>query len=236
MIEFTGGFTSVPKDPPPYPQCEGSLLVVRMEPVNKQKKRVHLDDGTILHLYNSEIRQFQLQEDTVLEGSDYTELMQKLCKRARARALHLLKNADRPGTELAQKLRMGGYPETAIADAMAYLAYYRYIDDEAYVQRYIAAQGGRKSRQQIVCALRQKGLDGELIERFLEQEELQEMDVLLPLMKKYCRNKDTEDSTIRQKTYAYFMRRGFSMSDIQHAYGAYLEEQEQYSDMGEQED
>lgn len=223
MIEFTGGFIHTPKDPPAYPQCEGSLLPVRIEPINKQKKRVHLDDGTVLHLYNSEIREFGLQEECALEGQAYTELMQKLCKRARARALHLLKNADRPGTELAQKLRAGGYPETAIADAMAYLDYYRYIDDDAYIQRYIAAHAGSKSRQQILYALRRKGLDGALIEQYLEQDECSEADAALRLLVKYCRSKDATDSGVRQKAYGYLMRRGFSMSDIEHAYSRYLE-------------
>lgn len=223
MIEFTGGFIHTPKDPPAYPQCEGSLLPVRIEPINKQKKRVHLDDGTVLHLYNSEIREFGLQEECALEGQAYTELMQKLCKRARARALHLLKNADRPGTELAQKLRAGGYPETAIADAMAYLDYYRYIDDEAYIQRYIATHAGSKSRQQILYALRCKGLDGALIEQYLQQEENCEADAARKLLEKYCRNKDATDTSIRQKAYGYLMRRGFSISDIEHAYCEYLE-------------
>lgn len=224
MIEFTGSFMDTPKAPPTYPQCEGSLLPVRMEPLNKQKKRVYLEDGTILHLYNSEIRQFHLEEDVVLEGSDYTELMQRLCKRARARAMHLLKNADRPGTEIAQKLRTGGYPEEAIADAVAYLAYYRYIDDEAYIQRYIAAQAGTKSRQQILYTLRQKGLDGALIEQYLEQEDGREEEAALILVRKYCKNKEAADPAVKQKAYGYLMRRGFRMSDIEHAYNQYLEE------------
>lgn len=226
MIEFTGGFISTPKDPPAYPQCQGSLLPVRIEPINQQKKRVYLDDGTVLHLYNGEIRQFEIAENCVLEGEAYTELMQKLCKRARARALHLLKNADRPGTELSQKLRAGGYPEAAIADAMAYLDYYRYIDDEGYIQRYIAAHAGTKSRQQIMYALRRKGLDGALIEQYLEQEEHSEVDAALRLLVKYCRSKDAADGGVRQKAYGYLMRRGFSMSDIEHAYSRYLEELE----------
>ncbi len=226
MIEFTAGFLSTPKAPPVYPQCEGSLLPVRMEPINKQKKRVYLDDGTVLHLYNGEIRQFGIQENCVLEGEDYTELMQKLCKRARARAMHLLKNADRPSTELAQKLRSGGYPETAIADAMAYLAYYRYIDDAAYIQRYIAAHADSRSRQQILYALRQKGLDGALIEQYLQQEEGGEVNAARKLLDKYCRNKDATNTSVRQKAYGYLMRRGFSLSDIEHAYCAYLEAQQ----------
>ncbi len=224
MIEFIGSFMDTPKAPPVYPKCEGSLLPVRMEPLNKQKKRVYLEDGTVLHLYNSEIRQFQLEENVVLDGSDYTELMQKLCKRARARAMHLLKNADRPGTEIAQKLRAGGYPEEAIADAVAYLAYYRYIDDDAYIQRYIAAQAGTKSRRQILYSLRQKGLDLALIEQYLEREDDREADAALMLVRKYCRNKEASDSAVRQKAYGYLIRRGFERSDIEHAYEQYLEE------------
>lgn len=222
MIEFSHTSGSSQKTPPPYPVCTGSLLPVRIEPLDRQKKKVFLEDGTVLHLYNSEIRTFELQEYTILEGDAYTELMQRLCKRARARAMHLLKNADRPSTEIARKLQTNGYPEEAIADAVAYLLHYGYIDDTAYIQRYFAANKNKKSRQQIRFDLLRKGLDTELVDDSLAEEESDsDTEAALLLLQKYCRNKDAADPAVRQKAFAYLMRRGFSMSDIQHVYEEY---------------
>ncbi len=214
---------SRPQKKVPYPVWEGSLLPVQIEPLNKQKKRVFLDDGTILHLYNGEIRRFQLSVDTVLEGTAYTELMQCLCKRARSRALHLLQAADRPTTEILEKLRQGGYPEAVAEDALAYLDYYGYTDDTRYIQNYIESHQKTQSRAQIRQTLCRKGLDSAQIDALLPEEHDAERELLMRLTEKYCRGRDLSDEKEYRRLVARLMRRGFGYVAIKDAIGCFAE-------------
>lgn len=220
MILFTVDSTQK-KTPPakavPYPVWEGCLLPVRIEPLNKQKKRVYLDDGTTLHLYNGEIRRFQIAVDTVVEGSLYTELMHCLCKRARARALHLLRAADHPTTEIRNKLLQGGYPLAVAEDALSYLAYYGYTDDARYIANYIASHEKTQSRQQMKQALYQKGLELAQIEDLLPESGDAEQALLQRLAEKYCRDRDLSDRKEYSKLVSKLMRRGFSYAAIRDA-------------------
>lgn len=225
MIEFTIESSVKERKARSYPVFEGSILPVRIEPMNKQKKKVFLEDGTVLQLYNGEIRQFQIEPDTMIEGEVYAELMHGLCKRARSRALHLLQSADRPSTAIAQKLRQNGYPEEIVSDAIAYLDGYGYLNDSSYIQRYITAHESTLSRQQILQKLQKMGLSADQIqEHWTEESASGELQALQKLVEKYCRSGNMNDADERRRIINRLLRRGFSYGDIRQALEAYMGE------------
>lgn len=209
------------------PQWEGNLLPIGIEPYSagrdsSRKVKVWLEDGSMLVLYRTEIRRWNIRENILLEGSSYTGLMQALCKRARAKSLSLLKDRDRTEQDIRTKLQQYAYPDAVIEDAIAYLYHYHYLDDERYISQYLFQNRERKSTRQIVQELRQKGISEEQIQKALEQEEEENQEenkeemAARMLYEKYCRRRCVEDLPHKQKAAVYLMNRGFSW-DLVHA-------------------
>lgn len=94
-----------------------------------------------------------------------------LTKRAKHRAMYLLLRQMRTKKELEDKLRKDGYPERAIEEAVSYVESFHYIDDRAYVEQYLAGSGAKKGKKAVLYALAQKGVDRELVESVLEEQE-----------------------------------------------------------------
>ena len=148
------------------------MFVTEIRPLNKKKSRILFDDGEDLVLYNGEIRASRIKEQEELPDEVYEKLAgEVLTKRAKHRAMYLLLGQMRTKKELEDKLRKDGYPERAIEEAVSYVESFHYIDDRAYVEQYLAGSGAKKGKKAVLYALAQKGVDRELVESVLEEQE-----------------------------------------------------------------
>jgi regulatory protein len=145
-----------------------------------------------------------------------------LPKRAKLRAMNLLKSRSYTTSQLRMKLQQGGYPETVIEEALEYVASFHYTDDLCYAVDFITENEQRKSRFRIELDLRAKGLSTEIIEQAWREWQdnggsQNEKAMIEALLKK--RNYDPERADIKekQKTYAFLMRKGFSGEKISRA-------------------
>ena len=115
-----------------------------------------------------------------MEGSElskeaYERLLNQVIKpRARERLLKTLMVSDKTEKQLDDLLRREGYPADAIEDALEMVKKYHYIDDEAYAERYIASQGKRKSRRQLMADMQKKGFDRDVIDKLLRENPVDE--------------------------------------------------------------
>ena len=207
----------------PLPCWEGSMLPVRIEPISGKShacgnRKIWLEDGSMFFLYASDIHKWNICENCILEGFEYTELMQTLCKRARAKAMELLKDRDRTEQDIRSRLCQKGYPEKVVEEAIAYLYHYHYLDDERYIAQYVFHNRRRKSTRQIVQELRQKGLPEDLIAQGIDgeanEEENKEAAAARMLYEKYSRRKSVDDFQGKQKAMAYLMNKGFSWDTV----------------------
>ena len=66
-------------------------LVTSIVDVNKQRRRVFVNYEPAFVLYNSEIRKYQIKVDSVIMSDIYNEIITILTKRAKIRAMALLK-------------------------------------------------------------------------------------------------------------------------------------------------
>ena len=140
---------------------------------------------------------------------------EKKRRSARDQALSLLEYADRTERELVQKLRERGYAWEEIQDAVAFLLEYRYLDDQAYAQRYVRARSARKSCRQLQAELEQKGIARELIETALEEETVdEEGQIRRFLEKKGCRPGEALEPQMLRRITAALARKGFSYDQI----------------------
>ncbi|HOO29020.1 MAG TPA: regulatory protein RecX, partial [Lachnospiraceae bacterium] len=106
------------------------MTVTKVEDYINGRYKIDIDGAFAFVLYKGELRRYQIKEGELLSGEAYREIMESvLPKRAKLRAMHLLKVSDRTEADVRRRLKDGCYPEQAIDEAIIYLKSYHYIDD-----------------------------------------------------------------------------------------------------------
>ena len=144
-------------------------------------------------------------------------------------ALALLEFRDRTERELRQKLKEREYSAGEIEETVLFLKEYRYLDDEAYADRYIRSCAARKSRRQIRADLERKGVSREVIDLQLQEEAVDEDSQIRKLLQKkgYEPGKRLEATEYR-RIMGTLGRRGFSGEAIRRVMESMREEQEEF--------
>ena len=144
-------------------------------------------------------------------------------------ALALLEFRDRTERELRQKLKEREYSAEEINETVLFLKEYRYLDDEAYVDRYIRSCAARKSRRQIRADLERKGVSREIIDLQLQEEYVDEDSQIRKLLEKkgYEPGKRMEPAEYRRLMGA-LGRRGFSGEAIRRVTESMREEYDSF--------
>nr|WP_296267308.1 regulatory protein RecX [uncultured Merdimonas sp.] len=193
------------------------MIITKIEPVTKSRCQIYLDGQPAFCLYKGEVSRYGLAEDQDLTEEAYQQICREtLLKRAKLRAMHLLNQMGRTERQLREKLVGGGYPEEVAEEALSYVKSFGYINDLEYARNFILGRKNKKSRREICAALREKGVDGEVIEEALEECLSQEdhLQAIRELLRKRHYDPETADRKKTAKELAYLMRKGFRYEDI----------------------
>ena len=190
------------------------MIISRLEEIGKKQVRLFFDEEKYCLLYHNEIRRLGLREQEEVDQKVFAELNALLLHRAKLKAMSLLKYQDRTKKELKERLARLEFPEFIIEDAVSYVESFGYINDEAYIRRYMEYKAPSKSRLQIQRELQQKGVSIQLLESVWEEYEYQEEDILEEQLQKRIRQKGPVTDGNFQKNYGYFERKGFSSNLI----------------------
>ena len=193
------------------------MTVTEIKAVTKQKYQVEIDGQFAFVLYKGELSRYGIEKDREISDEVYTELVEEvLTKRAKLRAMHLLQKMDRTRAELERKLQQNGYPAQAIETALSYVESFHYIDDARYAAMYMENQKNKKGMARIRMELIQKGIAPEILQQVLEEteEKTDSRDVIREMLEKKRKIQGTLEEKEKQRLYGFFMRRGFSSSDI----------------------
>ena len=210
------------------------MLIESVEPVGKDRSKVTLEDGRSFVLYKGEMRILKLKENTDLSEEVYRNIMETvLPKRAKLRALNLLKTRSQTEYGLRKKLTEGGYPDSVTDIAITYVKSFGYINDRQYALDFIGEQSSKRSKKELYLKLSQKGISKEILDGVFsevygsykdarEDSSFNETDVILKTLKKkgYTGQESYED---RQKILSYFYRRGFEMDSVYKAMDSFKE-------------
>ena len=196
-----------------------------IEELSKARSRVWIDGEFAFVLYKGELRLYRIREgEEISEETLKTIRQEVLPKRAKLRAMNLLKSREYTTKQLHDKLKQGGYPEDIITLALDYVASYHYTDDLRYAVSYMQSHETDKSRRRIEQDLMRKGIGKETLEKAWqtwearggEQDEQQMISELLE-KRGYCpREADLRE---KQRLYGFLMRRGFSGEQVRKALG-----------------
>ena len=199
------------------------MRVTAVEELSKSRSKVYLDGEFAFVLYRGELRLYHVQEGAELAAEDYSEIMERLLpKRAKLRAMNLLKSREYTESRLRIKLKEGLYPEKAIAEALRYVADFHYIDDLRYAVSYITAHECTRSRRRIEQDLSGKGIGRETMERAWAKWEADggcqdEGAMIEKLLEKRRYDPENADAKEQQHTYSFLLRKGFSAEAVRRA-------------------
>ncbi|MBD5393912.1 MAG: regulatory protein RecX [Lachnospiraceae bacterium] len=196
------------------------MTVTKVTEISNSRVQIMIDNEFAFVLYKGELRIYHLKEGEEISEEIYKEIMETvLPKRAKLRAMNLLKSRAYTERQLADKLRSGGYPEEIVKAAIGYVSSFGYLNDRQYAFDYIEYNKESKSRTRIINSLMQKGISKEMIEEIWEENAGEdgkrlEMEQILSLMKK--KHFDPSESTYeeKQKFSAFLYRKGFQIDTI----------------------
>lgn len=196
------------------------MLVKTINPLTKNRVKIILESGFTFVLYKGELSVYGIKEEKELSKESYDSIMNEvLPKRAKLRAMNLLKLKPYTVKGLTDKLRDGGYPEEIINIAIEYVSSFHYLNDYQYALDYIYTYKTRKNSMKLKQDLISKGVSKDLIdmafeESFAEDEgDFEEEQIKAFAMKKgyYDRNFTYEET---QKLTATLYRKGYSIDKI----------------------
>lgn len=193
------------------------MMVSKIEPLSKSRYKVFIEGQFAFTLYKGELSRYHIAEDNRIDEEVYDILRKLVIKRAKLRAMHLLSDMGRTESQLRTKLKQGGYPDEAVEEAIRYVKSFGYINDAEYVRSFIDSRKEKKSKKEIYAALKQKGVDSDIIEQVFEEMDYGEEDsrqAIEALMRKRNYNPDSADLKEKQKLMGYLMRKGFRYEDV----------------------
>ena len=133
------------------------MKVTQMTEVSKSRVRITTDEEAVFVLYKGEMRRFHIREGQEIEETVLRDIMEEILpKRAKLRAMNLLKNRDYTARQLYDKLKEGGYPEVVIEEALSYVESFHYTDDCRYAVNFIRNHVQDRSRRRIEQDLLEK--------------------------------------------------------------------------------
>lgn len=195
------------------------MTVTAIESVTRHKMRVSLDGEPAFVFTDKEIREWNLEEEMVLDDSEEQALLQYVSREAARTAMNLLVKRDYVEAELYRKLRDKGYSEFFAGKGIEYVSAYHYLDDARYARQMIGSRKDTTSRKMMVSRMRQKGLSDEVIQEAMEEADwTDEMGLTRELRRRFSSAEQIESLTDkdRQKLIQSLMRKGYGYGDITH--------------------
>lgn len=195
------------------------ISVQSIESINKKKAVVTLEDGSSFPMYMGEIRRYGITEGESIETSVYREIMSEiLIKRARERAMYILKGADKTEKQLRDKLAAGRYPAPVIDSVIEFLKKYDYINDYDYAMNYIRIYSQTQSIRMIKLKLSGRGIDRdtleEAVEEYAEQFGYNSEQLIMDIIRKKHFDCSKPDLREKNRMISHLLRKGFKYDEI----------------------
>lgn len=197
------------------------MIITDLEPLTKTKVKVFIDEAFAFVLTKADLNSLGLLKGSLIEENLYIYITDELLlKRAKLKALNLLKARDYTESGLRDKLKADGYPPFLIDKTLDYVKSYNYINDARFIENFCRLNKDTMSRQMLIFKLRQKGISSELINDYMSELEIDSKSQILRLIRIKCGSDIhayLSDNKNRQKITAFLLRKGYSYSEVKEA-------------------
>ena len=191
------------------------MIITKLEEIDKGKVKVYIDNEFYFCLYRKDLMVYQLGEKDIISDLVYQDIyINVLLRRAKQKALAILKYMDRTEQELILKLKQADYTDNIISDVITYIKKYHYIDDLRYAINYIRSKKDTKSKRQTYGELIQKGVTKENIEQAFCEEYEDEDTALQKAIKKKTNDINNLPEEEKVKLISSLYRKGFQLDSI----------------------
>lgn len=196
--------------------------ITEIKKVGKGERYKLYLDGQYAGVYEAEI----LARHNLKSGDSYEEDFFKSLEIENGdyacfnRGLAAIEKSMKSEKMLKSYLKEKGYPTTCINKAVDKLKEYGYIDDDAFVESFIASYSSSKSKRKMKYDLLSKGINEDIIENKLESiEDEDERAKCMKFALKYMKNREF-DLKNKQKLYNHLAGKGFDYDDISYSWEA----------------
>jgi regulatory protein len=199
---------------------QASPLVTAIERIpRKGEYLVRLSDGSELRILKDHLSQFGVEEGDALDPGTVREIrLAYTHTRAREAALRLLRVRPRTEMELRRRFKRNGVDARTADRIVRDLKQEGLVDDRTFARLWIEEKiaKGDCGRMRIENDLISKGIDRESVIEEIDRSfsGAKELEVAKGLaLKRLMRGGGGSSSAVRNKVYAYLLRRGFA-SDV----------------------
>jgi regulatory protein len=190
------------------------MTITSVEKVKgKDMMRVFIDNNYSFTIPSEDYIKNNLYEETEISEEKLSHIRTGvLVRAAREQAVRYLTFKDRSESEMLKKLREAGFDADVAQTAASELKAIGYLDDNRFALKYISERRRTKalSKKALAYELKNKGIDGEIIERALSEFEIDDYEVALREAKRKFGKYDLSDVKTEQKVYRFLLHRGFS--------------------------
>jgi regulatory protein len=213
---------SLPDTDADQPEIQAGTIT-RIAPLPRAASRfaVDLDGRAGLTLGEETLLRSGIQVGDALDEAAVAALLAAdETSRATEAALVFLAQRPRSEREVRTRLRRGGYRDEAIAQVIARLHDWRYLDDVDFARRWVENRVTHRPRGQRLLQqeLRQKGIDAETAREVIAAAELDEAAAAEDLARHRLASYTGDDpAAVRRRLSAYLARRGYDYDTIRRA-------------------
>lgn len=199
------------------------IVEIKVGRANKKTAyEIYIDYDYEFLLYKQDIKVYQLEIATEITSELYDRIIEDtVFRRAKQKAMAILKYMDRTEKELYSKLREAHYTDNIIDRTIEYLKEYHYIDDERYASNYIRFRKNTLSSFSIKTKLIRKGINKDVLEKIIAIEydiEMNDADPEIVAINKAISKKYRDITDLnyedKQKLIASLYRKGFDLDKI----------------------
>ncbi len=190
-----------------------TITSLSIQKKDKNKVSVYLDGSYFCSLSLETVMKYNLKADTIIDEKVLEKYQLDSEKnQAYDKALKLISTRYKTKKELEKYLAEKGYMPSTIYYVIKKLGEYNFIDDEKYVESFIAHKKSKDGVMKIKQQLLAKGVSEEIIDKAIAQIDDQ-FEQIRALKDKYMKNKpDTKESYL--KLYRYLIGKGFKSEEI----------------------
>lgn len=198
------------------------MIVTDIIEISKKQCKIMVDYEFAFVLYKGELPLYKIKQGEEITEKTYHCIVEEvLTKRAKLRAMNLLKSRSYTEKKLTEKLTRGSYPKSCIRNAVEYVKSYGYINDDQYAADYMFYHGNRLNKMQLYKKLREKGVSDEIIEKnyaiYSQQNHApKEEELICDFLRKkgYCRGDFQLEAGEKHKLIRALLQRGFSYDKV----------------------
>jgi regulatory protein len=215
------------------PVAPGTITKVQATQRDPERVSVFIDERFAFALPALAVVQRGLKRGVVLDEAAVRELEALAeSEKATEAALNFVSYRPRAEREVRDRLRQRGYSPGAIDDAVEKMRGWNYLDDTAFAEFWVEnrVEHSPRGRRALASELRAKGVDRDVVERVLEETEIEEEGPALELARKRLRSlSGLDEQTQKRRLSAYLGRRGYDWEVIRPVLNALFTRDEESS-------